>query len=290
MKTTPFRILLRGPRSGRPGFTVIELLVAAVVFLILGVIIVQLLSSATMLTGMSNKKQEADGQARLVFGRMGLDFARMLKRADVEYFLQKETGNDRLAFLSEVAGYYPSAATPGSVSVVAYRLVDAGGEFRGLERLSQGLSWQEDATGESAVVFHRDIGDLVPAAVATDANDAYEVVGPGVIRFEYFYVLKNGTLSANPWDAAVGHTEEAGLRDVAALCVVLAVVDPAGFVRVTPAEIRRLAGKLPDFNPASMSTLGDLEKQWQGVLDADDVIRKMGGGARIHARCFPIKS
>jgi len=287
MKTPLFPFL--SPRV-RAAFTVIELLVATVVFLVLGVIVVQLLSSATQLTGMSSRKQEADVQARLVFGRMGLDFVSMLKRADVKYFLQTEPGNDRLAFLSEVAGYYPSAAAPGSVSVVAYRLVDTGGEFRGLERLSQGLSWQEDATGESPVVFHRDPGDLVPAAVATEANEAYEVVGPGVIRFEYFYVLKNGTLSANPWDAAAGHTEEAGLRDVAAICVVLAVVDPSGFVRITPAEIRGLAGKLPDFNPGSMPTLGDLEKQWQRVLDADEAVQKLGGGARVHSRCFPITS
>lgn len=283
--------LVRGSSArGVRAFSLIELITAAVVFVILGLIIAQLLSSATKLTGLSNKKQEADVQARLVFSRMALDFAKMVRRPDVEYFLQRQPGNDRMAFLSEVTGYYPSAASPGALSVVAYRLGENTTEFKGLERLSKGLSWIGDATGESPAIFHQDIGMIAPAAVGTAAAPEYEEIGPGVFRLEYFYVLKNGRLSENPWDVDQGHSTVEGFRDVESICVAIAVVDPAVFSRVTPAEMRALAAKLPDFSAADMPTMGELEKAWQAAVNQESFSQKSGGTVRIHTRCFPLKS
>jgi hypothetical protein len=287
MRTLRFKRTCRRP--GRAGFTLIELLTAAVVFMVLGLLIAQLLSSATLVTGLSNKKQEADAQARLIFGRLGLDLSKMPKRPDVKYYLEKQTGNDRLAFLSEVAGYYPSSAKPGSLSVVSYR-VGEGTDHRGLERLSQGLSWLQDATGLSPAVFHREIASLSPDAVGTAPSDDYEGIGPGVLRLEYFFLLKNGTLSETPWDAGAGHTEVDGFRDVAAICVVLAVVDPAVLSRVTPAEMKALADKLDDFNASSMTSLGALEQSWQQTVDGDGFTKKSGGAVRVLSRCFPLSS
>lgn len=289
MKISPPTVR-RTQAHGIRAFSLIELLAAAVVFVILGLIIAQLLSSATKLTGLSNKKQEADVQARLIFSRMALDFARMLKRPDVEYFLPRQAGNDRMAFLSEVTGYYPPAASPGAVSVVAYRLGESTTEFKGMERLSKGLSWINDATGEAPVVFHEDIGTIFPPAVGTAAASEYEEIGPGVVRLEYFYVLKNGKLSENPWDADQGHSAVEGFRDVAAICVAIAVVDPAVFSRIAPPEVLALAAKLPDFSASSMQTMGDLEKAWQAAVNQDSFSRKSGGTVRIHTRCFSLKS
>ena len=280
----------RRRRSGVQAFSLIELITAAVVFLLLGVIIAQLLSSTTKLTGLSNKKQEADVQARLVFSRMALDFAKMLKRPDVGYYLLRQPGNDRMAFLSEVTGYYPSAANPGALSVVAYRLGESATEFKGLERLSKGLSWIGDATGESPAVFHQDIGTIFPAAVGTTAAPEYEEIGPGVFRLEYFYVLKNGRLSEDPWDVDQGHSAVEGFRDVESVCVAIAVVDPAVFSRVTPAEMRALAAKLPDFSATDMPTMGELEKAWQAAVNQESFSQKSGGTVRIHTRCFSLKS
>ena len=265
------------------------MLTAGVVFVVLGVLIAQLLSSATLVTGLSNKKQEADAQGRHIFGRMALDFGKMLKRPDVKYHLQKQTGNDRLAFLAEVAGYYPSSATPGALSVVSYRMDEGAGDFKGLERFSQGLSWQQDSTGLAPAIFHREISALSPDAVSTARLDDYEEIGPGVLRFEYFYLLKNGTLSENPWDASAGHSAADGFQDVSAICVVLAVVDSAVIGRVTPGEMRTLAGKLEDFSP-TMQSLGDLERSWQQTINSDSFSQKSGGSVRILSRCFPLNS
>jgi len=275
---------------GQGGFSLIELLTAAVVFVIIGMIMAQLLASATSVTGTSNKKQEADVQARLVFGRMALDFSRMLKRADVEYFLKKNVGNDQIAFLSEVTGYYPSTASPGTVSVVAYRIRGGTAELKGLERMSAGLSWFSDGSGESPVAYHKDIASIYPEATGMNEYAQYEEIGQGVFRFEVFYLLKSGKLSEEPWDVGAGHTKTDGLRDVAAICVALAVIDPSVRTRVTTAEVRSLAATMNDFTPGTMSTMGDLDRQWQGAVNQSEVAKKIGGSVRILTRSFPIKS
>lgn len=275
-------------RHQAAGFSLIELLTAAVVFAILGMLIAQLLSSATLITGLSNKKQVADAQARMIFSRMALDFGRMLKRPDVEYYLQRQNGNDRMAFLSEVSGYYPSTATPGTLSVVSYRIGTAPGEFKGLERYGKGLSWLADASGETPAVYRHGIGTFAPDAVSTAASTDYEGIGPGVIRFEYFYLLKNGQLSEVPWDASASHTKVDGFRDVAAICVVMAVIDPSVIGRVTAGDVEALAAKLPDFTTGAMPSLREVERIWQQAVDNDDFTRKSGGAVRIHARCFPL--
>lgn len=277
-------------RFASSAFSLIELLCAAVVFMVLGVIIAQLLSSATILTGMSNKKQEADAQGRLIFSRMALDFSRMLKRPDVKYYLQKQTGNDRMAFPGEVSGYYPSSGSPNTLSVVSYRMGEGAGDYEGLQRYSKGLAWATDGTGEIPAAFHREIVELSPDAVSSAPLDSYEEIGPGVIRLEYFFLLKDGTLSDKPWNAATGGTDVGGFRDVAAICVVMAVVDPVVIGRVTPAEVRALSAKLEDFSPSTMTSLGTLERSWQQSVDADPFVRKSGGAVRILARCFPLGS
>lgn len=293
MKPSPAGNIPRRTRGGRAvsivgGFTLIELLVAAVVFLILAILIAQLISSATLITGLSNKKQSADAQARTILARMALDFGKMLKRSDVDYELTKQPGNDRMAFLAEVAGYYPPTASPSPLSVVAYRLTSTNSGFEGFQRYGKGLSWLTDASGEAAPVFHQKIATFSPEAVSSGASDEFEEIGPGVIRFETIYLLKNGKLSETPWDANAGHGTVDGLKDVAAIGVVLAVIDPTLIGRLTPDEIRALAAKLADFSSASMPAMGDLERSWQQTADADGVTRKSGGAVRIHARYFPL--
>ena len=73
------------------------------------------------------------------------------------------------------------------------------------------------------------------------ADASYEVVGPQAFRFEYYYSLKgqtvNGTtyssiLTDTPWDVRIDgvanpsdpHIAVKGMRDVAAIIVVIAVI------------------------------------------------------------------
>ena len=74
------------------GFTLAELLVSVFVVTIIILMVTQLMTSATAITRTGTKHVDTDTQARVVFDRMALDFAQMLKRTDVDYYVKQRTG------------------------------------------------------------------------------------------------------------------------------------------------------------------------------------------------------
>jgi type II secretory pathway component PulJ len=80
------------PCRTRGGFTIAELLVSVFVLVLLIFMFVQLMTSATAITRSEHKHVDTDTQARAVLDRMALDFAQMLKRTDVDYYVKQRTG------------------------------------------------------------------------------------------------------------------------------------------------------------------------------------------------------
>jgi hypothetical protein len=117
-----------------------------------------------------------------------------------------------------------------------------------------------------------------PPSASRDPS-AYETIGPHVFRFEYFYLIKNGRLSASPWNTDAGHTTINGLTDVQAIGVTIAVIDPAGRAIINaanPSSLFDLASDLTDFTTTpgrgvglQNKYVGGLEAQWNGVLFGD---------------------
>src|SRR5438128_11381634 len=114
-------------RRSHAAFTRAELLVSVGVLVLLIFLATQLLNSAANVTTLGNKQMDADAQTRQLVGRMAIDFAQMVKRSDVDYYVTSswfatgsptpaptgartllQPGNDRVAFYSTVPGYYPS--------------------------------------------------------------------------------------------------------------------------------------------------------------------------------------
>ena len=143
-------------RRSHAAFTLAELLVSVGVLVLLIFLATQLLNSAANVTTLGNKQMDADAQTRQLVGRMAIDFAQMVKRSDVDYYVKSswfatgsptpaptgartllQPGNDRIAFYSTVPGYYPSTGLQSPVSLVAYR-VNAQNK---LERIGKGLLW-----------------------------------------------------------------------------------------------------------------------------------------------------
>src|SRR5436305_6869031 len=108
------------------GFTLAELLVSVVVLVVIIFMVAQLMSSTAAITRTGNKHIDTDTQARVVLDRMALDFAQMLKRTDVDYYVKQRSGynghgnghgwgqghhgdlcSHQLAYFSHVPGYYP---------------------------------------------------------------------------------------------------------------------------------------------------------------------------------------
>src|SRR5258708_6904015 len=74
------------------GFTLAELLVSVFVLVIIIFMVAQLLTTAAAITRTGHKHIDTDTQARTVFDRMALDFAQMLKRTDVDYYVKQASG------------------------------------------------------------------------------------------------------------------------------------------------------------------------------------------------------
>ena len=292
----------------RAGFTIVEILVATAVLAILVALIAQLFSAATAVTTLGEKRMDADAQARAVFDRMAIDLGEIVQRPDVDYFLKSPTsptsptsparpqpGNDQIAFYSEVPGYYPDTGSQSPMSLVAYRLKAADAE---LERMGKGLLWAGESGPTPMVYLPLTIEDTWPTATNQNDDPDYETIGPQVFRFEYGYVLKGRTLpdgtplpsvlSETPWDtrAGVDHTSVEGLRDVAAIVAYIAVVGPKERVLADVGALNALAGGMNDF--ADSQSPGDLQAQWQAVIDGSGLPLPVSSAIRVYCREFPL--
>ena len=314
------------PLRGRAAFTLVEVLVAMTVLVVLISLVVRLLDGASSLINESQGHMDTDGQARALLDRMAIDFSRMVERTDVDYYLKgrpadnKQAGNDQLAFYSEVPGYFPAAtgsSVQSAVSLVAYRVNST---TLHLERLSKGLAWNGASTGTGYTLFFLPVPLASPlpsplpspmpaqaptpawpqAASSTTTDLDYEDLGPQVFRFEYYYVLKGqgqmnapSVLSVTPWYAQspLNHTSINGLQDVAAIGVVIAVIDPKSRARVSQAQLTSLAAQMEDApDSATFVSPADLEKQWLATINGSGLPPSAASAIRIYTRCFALNT
>jgi type II secretory pathway component PulJ len=307
--------LIIGTRSTRAGFTLAELVVSVFVLTIIMLMVTQLMSSATAITRTGNRHIDTDTQARVVLDRMALDFAQMLKRADTDYYVKGpenytghgnghgwgrrpppgQLGSDQIALFSHVPGYNPSSGVSSPISLVAYRVnqgtTSDNPAYLRLQRLGKGLIWNgpppsgNDSNNPRPMVFlPLLISDRWPTAVsASTADNDYETIGPGVFRFEYYYLLKNGRVTDVPWDREVRPNqttlttpENIGLTDIEAIAVAIAVIDPANRALInaaSPDSLLDLAFDMADFATApgrgvgGAKKIGDMEAAWKTVVE-----------------------
>jgi hypothetical protein len=229
---------------------------------------------------------DVDAQARPLFERLAADLAQLVKRVDVDYYLKApsnpQPGNDQLAFYCMVPGYYPATGSSSPVSVIAYR-VNSGNK---LERMAKGLLWNGVSPSSTPLLFlPATISGSWPAATNANSDSDYEAVGPYIFRFEYYYLLKTGTVSTVPWDTLLGHTGVQGMQDVAAISISMAAIDPKSRVLVSDVQLAGFAGRMSDFTESMRS--GDLLAQWQSAVDATtDLARPAAAAVRLYQRQF----
>jgi hypothetical protein len=332
-------------------FTLAEVLISVFVLAIILLVAAQLLSNAAAVGRMGHKHVSTDTQAREVFDRMALDFAQMVKRTDVDYYVKQRTnytghgnghgwgrghnsdlGSDQMAFFTHVPGYYPSGPQ-SPISLVAYRVNQSSSSnpaYLRLERLGRGLLWNGVNFQASPLVFLPvTIGSLWPWAVnnnnncggsgntSCDPDGYYEIIGPGVFRFEYYYVLKNGMATDWPWDRwelpdqqSITSPVSIGLNRVEAIGVSIAVIDSAGRALIdaaNPGSLLDLASDLADFKSARGRGVGN-QTRYIGMVEADwentvETIAATGytstglpvppeaaRGIRVYGRIFDLKT
>lgn len=280
-------------------FTLTELLVSVAILVALVLLVSRLFVSAASVTTSGNKRMDSDAQIRPLFERFAIDFAQMVKRSDVDYYLKSasnaEVGNDQIAFYSAVPGYHASSVTPSPISVVAYRVnSDASARgFNKLERMAKALIWNGDAANTPGcdgsttamlplVFLPLTFSTTWPTATSAACDPDYELIAPYVFRFEYYYVLNDGTRSVTPWSTS--HTSVNGLQDVTAIAVCIAALDPKSRVLIDENDLTTLASAMNDFN--STMNPGDLLTQWQTALTASTLARPTISAIRLYERQF----
>jgi hypothetical protein len=366
-------------RGYSAGFTLAELLVSIGVLVLLVFLFTQLLNSAATITTLGHKQMDSDSQTRQVLDRMAIDFAQMVKRSDVDYYIKSswfasasppgpsgvrallQPGNDKIAFYSAVTGYYPPTGSQSPVSLIAYRV----NPQNKLERMGKGLVWNAVSTTDTPVVFmpiplaspiptpelpdpapNPTFAPAWPSAIDFTASPtpepSVEVIGPQVFRFEYYYLLKGQTnpaapaptpygpiFSDTPWDTRICacpspspiatptptgtpiatptppslccHVAPEGMQDVAAVVVVIAVIDPKSKVLLSdatnPPQIAQVASQLIDWGNTScpncpsqtqwQTTPGLLRAQWENALNGiTSLPRPAISGIRVYERYF----
>ena len=273
-------------------FTLVELLVSVAVLTVLILFVSRLFSSAAVIATSGNKRMDDEAQVRLLFDRMSVDFSQMLKRSDIDYYLKSSTnpqaGNDQIAFYSTVSGYYPSTGSQSPISLVSYRISSNSSSttLNKFERMAKGLMWNGVSTTDIPVVFlPLTISSTWPAATNGNSDPDYELVAPYIFRFEYYYVLKNGSFSDTPWNTSAGHTNVAGMQDVTAISVCVATVDPKSRGLLSDSQVTMLNSHLSDFSTSMVP--GDLLTQWQTALEAiNDMPRPAISAIRVYERYF----
>ncbi|MEZ0258040.1 MAG: type II secretion system protein J, partial [Chthoniobacter sp.] len=236
-------------RNGRhQAFTLTELIVAISVLTLLTTFVAQLVNNATIVTTHSRKRVDADSQARLVFDRVAGDFAKMLKRTDVDYLFCKQTGNDRMFFYSEAPAYYDGAANSikprSSAALLGYRI----NSHYQIERLGKQLSWGGNSgTQPGSTIFltypaptvtkpkptplpssllENNWPDAIGSAPTYDGTGSdYHVLADQVCRFEFCFQMKDGTYALDPTGNSGGTVHS--LKDVVAIVVGLVVLNSA---------------------------------------------------------------
>ena len=278
------------------GFTLAELLVSVGVLVLLTLLATQLLNSAATIMTLGHRQMDADSQARELFDRMAIDFAQMIRRPDLDYYLKSSTtandcrlctrqrGNDQIAFYSTVPGWSAlTGAQQGPVSIIGYRINVSGTTLSNrLERLGEALVWN-GATSDTrsdgrpaSVIFW---APLNPWANLT--NNPFDIIGRDVFRFEYYYLLKNGDLSSTPWYAT---SSVRGMQDVSAIMVNIAVIDSKSRVLLSNSDIAGLAEDLADYGGQAP---GGLLAGWRTALDGNTSLpRPALSSVRLYQRCF----
>jgi prepilin-type N-terminal cleavage/methylation domain-containing protein len=282
-------------RKSDRAFTLVEMLIAVTILTLLIVLFAQFFNSASTITTLGTKRIDADSSARPLLDRMGVDFSQMVKRSDVSYFVKTQAntqvGNDQIAFYSAVTGYYPSPSKQSPVSLVAYRVNSdsTSPSYNKVERMGKGLIWSGASPSYIPILFLAPAGtptttidNIWPAATDSFTSDSdYELIGPYVFRFEYYYLLTTGALSPGPWTS----TNAVAIKDVAAIVVAIAAMDPKSKVLVTNSQITTIAGSLSDYT-APMGP-GQLLTGWQSALDGiTGVPRQVISNIRLYERYF----
>lgn len=221
------------PLRTRSGFTLVEILVAVVVLVIIGLMFTQITAMTNSAIHISNQSIDASAQAYFSFDRIRMDLAARANRPDIDFIAQNPTtvvgGGNLLLFVANVPSSGISSSATGlnvnrNISMVAYQVAassDNGGRPC-LLRAGKPIAWGTAGfMGLSASGLPLSFNDatfpasLLPSATATPSD--FDVMAPGVIRMVVGFQLYPDNLPVNLTDGTGNWSATAGWGTGAAL-------------------------------------------------------------------------
>ena len=316
-------MLEKSPNS-RQGFTLMEIMVSITILVLLLLVVSQIVTATQNISSASEKSLGADGESRMVFDRMAIDIARMVRRTDVDYALNHQAGNDSFFFYSEAPAFSAAGATlaqQNPVALIGYRI---NAKYQ-LERLGKGLTWAAapsdgmvfltyasyPVTSASTPLAASTLAGAYTAVAANSTDTNYHVLGTDVFRLEVCYLLNACTDSTGarrpaiysnvPYDSRLNHTSTTGigLADVQALVVGMAILDSSSR-KVLPATTNWSTASNLLVDPADSDLAATPPKlmatSWQGVMNNGSFVAGAGipkiaaEQVRIYQRVFPLNT
>jgi len=268
------------------GFTLVEVLVAASLFLLLAVFVAQMVGSISAGSASSTKRLSADDEARMILDRMQGDFASMVQRADADPEFLQASGNDSFFFISQSPAFSTNSSTNNSqMALIGYMVTNGG-----LARYSMGYGWDQLTfltNGANGGTY-----DLSTNIVNT--NFATNFIGPSVFRMEMALLIKpgstnisGGTTTNNVFYQSTTNTRN-GIRDVAGVVVAIGILDKTSRNIVTDAAMSNLASV--SYFPDSTNT-GIPVSRWISNLPTVSISGLPAAAKsqiRVYQRYFPL--
>lgn len=305
-----------------PGFSLVELLVAISILSLLALMITGIINATSRTTRLSSQRVDAATQTRLVFDRLGLDLAALVKRPDVDFKVDASSSTI-FTFISGVGSSGSWTANRRS-SVVSYQMSTS--------TLSRGSDGQGRLCllRASVPIQLNDVGffglksnglpllfsdSAFPASLLPQHGD-YDVLAQGVFRIAIGFQLYPDNKSVKLLDGAtlatatgqivysppirtVTATDASGatatpvdLNRVASIVIALASIDLQNLILLKQADVDALANAFP--MPTTTLNMNQLPAElWTPIANnaatlPASVPLPARQGIRIFQRYYPI--
>ena len=262
---------------GRRAFTIVELLVAFAVLALLVTILLSAFTNFSQVTTTANRQLELEKQSRTIFDRMVFDLGAAVTSGNVRVGFKKNEAlaggtasrNDALVFLTDAK----TPSTDGRLAKIGYAVgpyTDRSRndmELQTVLRYVQPFEWADDTT-EIAI---------------SDARYA-QPIAPGIIRFEFSFVMQDGSIVAAPPTATSDSDQmRAFYDDLAAVVCTVATLDEDTLQKMSENERKALADTFAD----AVNGKTPLET-WQAT-SLTSFPKPVAQGVRFHQRSFQLR-
>ncbi len=227
---------------GERGFTLLEIVAAAAVFMLVLVLLLQILDGVGNAASHQSKRIEATGSARRALDTLAQDISVLVRRngGTLLFNAGDETRNDALKFLC-LSRPAPGATKP-RMSLVSYAVERRDDPIIGanvpmLVRCDESISWP---MGDESAVAEYDFPAVLNRSIAGS-----HVAAEGVFRFEILWLRKDGVICREPPEesAALSGSSEyrrVDLSAVSGFIVTVACLDRQSLAIAAGVDFSRL--------------------------------------------------